>query len=627
MAPTYGHAWNQRRRQWAQLLPVPCARCGQPVHPDDAWDLDHLTPAALGGGPDTARPAHQRCNRSAGVETREAIKHAAARIVAEQGATGAAGFFVGPDVSPNSSLAPLSPQRSQDAHDPVASPGPEHECWQVPWIGPGLLAVPADASWPRFMTRPHPSAVDSYGEEFAAWSRARSGRPLRWWQRLAAARLLEHDAAGHLVWLWAVLSTSRQVGKSVLLGELALWRLDQSERWGEPQLALLVSKDVAAAQEVHRPALAWADAQGWLVRRANGQQQIEDPATGSRWAIRGSGSTYSYTVSLGLLDEAWSLPESVADDALGPTLAERVSPQLLLTSTAHKQTTGLLPKRRALGLAELDEPGELLLLEWSAPAGADLADRTAWRAASPHWSPRRERLIAAAHTAALAGGDARTPAGVDPRTSFACQWLNRWPAVAAGAGAGRDEPLLQADAWPALVDYTVGGPATSAVIAVEDHYGRGAAVAVATSTPHTAHHSARRERVAVWGRTYGSRADAFTAARQIAAQRPGARLLVGASLDGDPDIPADVVASVELASTTTTRTALPLVRELVASGRLVHDGGPELAGQIDTARVVEAATGGLNLSTKSGRSDLLRAASWAVAAQVSATGTLPFFIY
>ena len=145
---------------------------------------------------------------------------------------------------------------------------------------------------------------------------------------------------------------------------------------GGPQLVLMVSKDVAAAQEVHRPALAWAEAQDWMVRRANGQQQIEDP-DGSRWAIRGRGSTYSYAVSLGLLDEAWSLPESVADDALGPTLAERVSPQLLLTSTAHRQTTGLLPKRRALALTQLDEPDELLLVEWSAPPAADLADRAA----------------------------------------------------------------------------------------------------------------------------------------------------------------------------------------------------------------------------------------------------------
>ena len=67
--------------------------------------------------------------------------------------------------------------------------------------------------------------------------------------------------------------------------------------------------------------------------------------------------------------------------------------------------------------------------------------------------------------------------------------------------------------------------------------------------------------------------------------------------------PANVVASVDLGTTTTTRTSLPLLRELVAAGRLVHDGGTQLAAQVDTALVVESAAGGLTLSTRSGRTD------------------------
>ena len=124
--------------------------------------------------------------------------------------------------------------------------------------------------------------------------------------------------------------------------------------------------------------------------------------------------------------------------------------------------------------------------------------------------------------------------------------------------------------------------------------------------------------------------DAFAAARQTALRRPGARLVVGASLDGDPGVPVDVVASVDLATTTTTRTSLPLLRELVAGGRLAHDGSADLAAQVESARVVEAAAGGLTLSTRStrsGRSDLLRAAAWAIAAQVRAAEALPFFVH
>jgi hypothetical protein len=77
-----------------------------------------------------------------------------------------------------------------------------------------------------------------------------------------------------------------------------------------------------------------------------------------------------------------------------------------------------------------------------------------------------------------------------------------------------------------------------------------------------------------------------------------------------------------------TRTALPQLRELVAQGRLVHDGGTELAAQVEALRVVESTGGGLSVSTRSGRSDLVRAAAWAVAAAVAdRAAPLPFFVY
>jgi hypothetical protein len=158
------------------------------------------------------------------------------------------------------------------------------------------------------------------------------------------------------------------------------------------------------------------------------------------------------------------------------------------------------------------------------------------------------------------------------------------------------------------------------VVAVEDYFGRGAAVAVACAHPDG--------QTAVWGRLHGSRSAAFEAVRVIATGRPDARLLVGGTLETDTGIPRDAVASVEPVGTTQTRTALPLLRELVAQGRLVHDGGADLAAQVDALRVVEAAGGGLSVSTRSGRSDLVRAAAWAVAAAVAdRAAPLPFFVY
>src|SRR5215510_1387752 len=57
--------WRELRKWWAAQLPLPCPRCGALVQPWDRWDLDHQVPRAIGGTDDTARPAHERCNRAA----------------------------------------------------------------------------------------------------------------------------------------------------------------------------------------------------------------------------------------------------------------------------------------------------------------------------------------------------------------------------------------------------------------------------------------------------------------------------------------------------------------------------------------------------------------------------------
>jgi hypothetical protein len=91
--------------------------------------------------------------------------------------------------------------------------------------------------------------------------------------------------------------------------------------------------------------------------------------------------------------------------------------------------------------------------------------------------------------------------------------------------------------------------------------------------------------------------------------------LAGASLAGDPGLAGLVVESV---GTGQTRVALPLLRQLLTDGRLVHDGGHELAGQVAGMRVVPGREGGLSVSSRSGRSDLVRAVAWAAAGLVQA---------
>jgi hypothetical protein len=461
------------------------------------------------------------------------------------------------------------------------------------------------------MTAPHPRAVGSYGDEFAAFAEMRTGRPLRWWQRLVATRLLEYDAAGSLVWLVLLLTMARQVGKSWLLREFCVWRIHQADRYGEEQLVINTGKDISVCKEVQRPARAWAKerkALGYDVREANGQEEISTP-DGSRWMLRARESVYGYSASAAAVDEAWAVSPGAVEDGLEPTMPERAQPQLLLVSTAHRKATPLMVMRRADALASLQTPTDVLLIEWSAPPGADVADRSAWRAASPYWSDRRERLIESSLRRAL-GGATDDPWEDDPLEAFRSQWLNVWPQHAVGASAN-DEALLDEGVWAGLIDRGV-MPTGELVLALEDWYGTGAAAAAASRLDDG--------RVMVWGATFARRAGAVAWLTQLAELHPGSRLRVGASLERSEELVGIPVEGIEGCGLAQTRTSLSGLRELVADDRLIHDGGIDLDGQLRGLRVVRT-TLGLSVSLRSGRHDLAKCAAWAAASAAQAAVT------
>ena len=454
------------------------------------------------------------------------------------------------------------------------------------------------------MSGPHPEAVGSYGAEAAEWLAAEAGLDLRWWQRLVLVRALEHDADGDLVWLEVLLSTARQVGKSVGIRGLATWRIHQAERFGEDQLVLHTGKDLASCKEVMRPARVWARGRpGYKVREANGAEEI---AVGdSRWLIRARFSVYSYAVSVGLVDEAWRVDPDVVEDGVEPTMANRANPQLWLVSTAHRKATSLYPLRRTAALASLTDPGSTLVVEWSAPRSASVEDREAWRLASPFWTKQRERLLDSKLSRVLAGVS-EDPDEDDPVEAFRAQFLNIWP-VRRLIPAG-EEFLVEAPVWEAATSIEVGVPPGPIVVGVEDWYGRGAAACAAAVLPDG--------RFLIWGDVFPDRDSAVAWAGFTVEGREGSGIVAGASLPVESIREAIPGVAVSKGTAADVKAGLPLLRVLLRQGRVVHGGEASLTDQVRSARVVER-EGGLVIPHRATRVDLVRALTWALHSTVT----------
>ena len=551
--------------------PTPCAHCQRAV----ATTLDHDPPLAQhahrnGTGCCRLIPSCDDCNRRGGVMVANGTWR------------------------PGVELAGLEPEPERGGL------GERDRTWRVPWLAE-LRLVPEDGVWPRLMTIPHPRAVGTLGPSFCAFAEERSGRPLRWWQQLVAARMLEVDADDRLVWETVVLSTGRQVGKSWLLRELCLWRILHAERFGEPQDVLHTGKDLAVCKEIQRPARVWAKARSanFRVREVNGQEEIEHLADGSRWMLRAKEAVYGYSGSLGVVDEAWKVRAASVDEGLVPTMAEREQPQLLLVSTAHRAATKLMLERRSVALANLEAPADVLLVEWSAPRGCELDDEDAWRAASPHWTARRRRLLAGRLEALRAGGEVVDPDEPDPVEAFRAQWLNQWP-QRLREPTGKTEPLLPDGTWAECAEEApeAVGPVW---IALEDDYGLGAAVGCVRRTE-----DGRLELDGWLRRDWDSAiADALSLADAFQVRR----VLVGASLVDR--VPPPLRALCEPCTSTQTRTGLALLRDLAMTGQLVHDVATHELDETLALATVREAPSGLFLLAK-GPTHLVRASAWAL---------------
>lgn len=586
----YGPVY-ERARSRLQRAVVPCTLAVPGVCTGRATSLDHQPPvAAFPPGQWQGRlvPVCLPCNTHTGGSVRRSqFPGAGMRSSPAQGASGA------PLDEPAEVVEPVGFDAGSDV-------------WRVDWLTELVDGMPDDAVWPRLMTIPHPDAVGSLGAEFEWWCRTYRRTELRWWQRLVARRLLEVDAEGRLVWLVLILTLARQLGKSWLLQLILAWRLHQGGRFGVPQRLLHMSIQMSQVRDVMAREIGVTELSPlYATLDNNNDTSIEWLEDGSKWVRvvkgtrRGGGAYGQSGVAVAVVDEAWSIGASVIDDGLEPTIVEGVQPWLMLISTAHRMATALMLDRRAAALDELDTGAGALIVEWSAPSHFDLTDVAGWRLASPHWTRQREQLIRGAVQRALSGVAVQDdPDEPDPVESVRAQWLNQWPAKL--TVTGRDEALLGTGLW---ADLTVAGDETPrrVWVAVADNFGRGAAVCAVAEIGG--------DRFEVDGWLVADRDAALVSARAtIDALGVHGELVVEPALGTAAPIGATVATPADV------RFGLPLLRQLVDAGRLVHDATAELDGQLAECRV-RAVSGGLTLSTGA-RSDLVRAAALALRAAV-----------
>lgn len=600
-------SWGGRRTTQARAMlslrtawPTTCARCPRPLARTDEWNLGHKL--ARWDRPDLIwEPTNWQvecrpCSDASGQG------EALAKARAEGARAALDGDFPRSDDVAEPPPLPISLSSSLEQTWTVEPRlrWAHHVATAPDWLAP-YLVVPEDASPPLAMTEVHPLAVCSYAAETCehawpgvpfvvppgqaiAWVELSRGITLRWWQRLAFVRQLEHDAAGRLVWRTVVESGTRRIGKSERLRSMALWRMEHGVDLFEPgQTIIHFGNKLDVVREVQEKAWPWCEAQGWDVSRNNNNRSVTHP-NGARWLAKTT--AYSFDVHLGLADECWDIePVRITED-LEPAALERESAQVVLTSTSHRRATTLMKRRIAAALAADD--GRTLLLLFGMEPGADIFAESTWRAASAHWTQDRRDTIAAKLLEARETDPSLDDP--DPVGSWANQYLNRWDLVVRPKVKG--EQAIDAEAWVALTaERSDGKPAAAAI----ESYGDGVSLVLAWRTEAGA--------VLVSGSNH-SDVPAAAAALRLAGFR--GKLTVGASLVEHPALRTRTKRSGE----GQVIGAVQELQRLVSEGVVRHDGGEHLTGQVVQLRTA-AGTNGLRM-TSTGRADAVKATVWAV---------------
>lgn len=595
---TEARAWMARQIEAAAAggTPLLCGHCSTEVLPGQPFAVGHTIARHerpdLTWEPSNWRAEHKRCSDASG--QREVIAKARREATTS---TSVSSQNRGVRESPP---LPISPFTSSSVDIQVRDGLSWDEfCQRAPeWIKP-LLVVPADASPPLYISPLPEDATGSYGLSVrgrtpyptgaVAWIEHTQGITLRWWQRLAIVLQLAHREDGSLVYRELVESAPRRAGKSWRMRGMTLWRLEHGpELFGETQTILHTGSDVAICRQIQKAAWRWADSVGWTVRKSNGKEAIATPYD-DEWLVRSQDAVYGYDVCLGLVDEGWDVKPDTVSEGLEPATLGRSSPQVYLTSTAHRRATSLMRGHITNALTTVND--KVLLLVWAAPADSDPADPAAWRAASPYWDDDRHEYIAAKYAKALAGEADPEADDLDPMEGFKAQYLNIWR-LRATSKAKRGDPAVTPEVWAAAGGASA-PPRAPDSIAVEGWFAEGVAVASAWADEPAG---------VVSVETY---ADLDAALAAIYASGFNGRLLIGKSLTEDP-----AAARLRRFKPMQQRTiaAVGDLTRLLGAG-LRHDDSEALSDQVLALRTQPGPDGAVLASKE--RADAVKAVVWA----------------
>jgi phage terminase large subunit-like protein len=221
-----------------------------------------------------------------------------------------------------------------------------------------------------------PDRVGSWGGVLGDMAFEHLGVDLMEWQRLAVDRMLSFDANDDLVHSSSLVSVARQNGKTTIIHGLILWWLVEMPKIrGTRQTIVSTAHRLDLAVMLFEELAPILESKfGAEVMWSYGRNSLTMP-DGSRWFVKAAKPSIGHgmSIDLAVVDELFDVSELALDLGLAPAQRARRSPLLAMFSTAGTEASTAMIKRREAALRAIDEqtPTRSLFLEWSPPPHLD----------------------------------------------------------------------------------------------------------------------------------------------------------------------------------------------------------------------------------------------------------------